>query len=255
MKTLQRIKLLLAYDGSEFKGWQKQKSHTPTIQASLEKALHFIFNEKTPIIGAGRTDAGVHALGQIAHFNVNVEKLTQIQDESLLRALNSLTPKSIVCLKVEKVLNTFHALLSPSRKTYKYLIYNSALPTAFGFRYTYWHSSFLNIDYLNELSKFLIGEKSFKSFQNHGTPTLSTKRLIYEAWWNRRSSKHWVEFTITGSGFLKQMIRNIVGTQLDMMRKKVPIQKFKEIIEARERSKAGPTAPPEGLYLVSVQYI
>lgn len=243
-----RVKLLLSYDGSDFKGWQKQVNQIPTVQLCIEKALTHLFNTPISIFGASRTDTGVHALGQVAHFDVS----KPLQNYHIVRALNHLTPPSIVCLKAWKVSKDFHSLFSLSRKTYKYVICTSPSPTAFVSRYAHWEPNF-DLAYMNQASQCLVGKRNFACFQNRGASVATTERIVYEAKWRQRT-KGWVDFSITGSGFLKQMVRNIVGTQLDMMKKKETHQKLEQIIQSQKRSQAGPTAPPCGLYLSCIEY-
>jgi tRNA pseudouridine38-40 synthase len=249
----QRIKLLVSYDGTDYCGWQKQKDHKhgpekPSLQETLEKALAKILNEPVKVSASGRTDAGVHALGQVAHFDT-----TRKLPKDICWALRSTLPHSIVVKSAWEAPPEFHATLSATHKTYRYWVWNSQRPTALMDRFTNWVRHPLDLDYLNEQAKYLEKSQDFKSFQSVGTPVLHTVREIYKARWKQRK-KHLVEFEITGSGFLKQMVRNIVGTQLDLCHKGQPIEKIEEIIKAQNRQKAGPAAPPQGLFLYHVYY-
>lgn len=245
----QKIKLLITYDGTDFGGWQRQKSGKPTIQGEIESALARIFNQKVNLVGSGRTDAGVHALGQIAHFRAPKD----IHKYNLVRALNSLTNEGIVIQSAWIAPDDFHAIASSQRKTYKYLILNNPTPSALRHRYTTWVRQPLNLEYLNQVSQLLLGEHDFKSFQTRGTEVPNTIRQIEHIQW-RQKELHLVEFTITGDGFLKQMVRNIIGCQLDMFLAQSQATKIIEILDAKDRQKALSTAPPQGLYLYSVEY-
>jgi len=249
-----RLRLLISYDGTDYCGWQKQKEHKhaspkPSIQETLEKALSKIFNEPIQTKGSGRTDSGVHALGQVCHF----ETTRSYVPKDLCWALKSQLPDSIAVKQAWTAPEEFHATLSATHKTYRYWVWNSERPTALLARYSNWIRSPLDLDYLNQQAALLVGEKDFKSFQSVGTEVASTVREIYEARWVRKKN-NMIEFQITGSGFLKQMVRNIVGTQLDLCQKGQPIEQIEQILEYRDRQKAGPAAQPQGLFLSRVYY-
>jgi tRNA pseudouridine38-40 synthase len=248
-----RIKLILSYDGTDFCGWQKQKDHAfgpdlPSIQESVEKALADILQHPVALSGSGRTDAGVHALGQVAHFDSEKN-----MPKDLCWALASKLPKSIVAKEAFLAPDDFHATISAEKKIYRYWIWNNTRPTALLGRYTWNIRKELRLDYLNECSKFLLGEKDFASFRTMGTPVKHTIRQIHSAEWIRLKPSL-IQFTICGNGFMKQMVRNIVGTLADLDLKSQPIEKIDEIIKSKSRQKAGPTAPPQGLSLVKVYY-
>jgi tRNA pseudouridine38-40 synthase len=249
-----RIRLLVSYDGTDYCGWQKQKQHKhaspkPSIQETLEKALSQIFNEPIEVMGSGRTDAGVHALGQVCHFETSRENLPR----DLCWAVKALLPASIAVKDAWIAPEEFHATLSATHKTYRYWVWNSPRPTALLARYSNWIRNPLDLEYLNRQAEWLVGEKDFKSFQSVGTEVLTTVRKIYQARWVRKKN-HMIEFQVTGSGFLKQMVRNIVGTQLDLCQKGQPVERIGQILEYRDRTKAGPAAAPQGLFLSRVYY-
>lgn len=244
-----RLKILLSYDGSDFGGWQKQKGGAPTVQEALELGLSRIFDRPIKVMGAGRTDAGVHALGQVAH--ADVPRLVKVHDMG--RALGGVVPSSMVIEDVWEAPQEFNANRSAIHKTYKYLIHTSPRPDALKRRYTLWHPRPLDVAFLQECSNFLVGKHDFKSFQNAGTPTKTTVRHIYRADWVRLDDET-IQFTICGNGFLKQMVRNIVGTLLDLHREKEPPQRIQEIMAGMSRELAGKTAAPQGLYLCEVTY-
>jgi tRNA pseudouridine38-40 synthase len=244
-----KIKLLISYDGSPFGGWQKQNGGKPTIQGLLEEALEKIFKKPIPIKGSGRTDVGVHAIGQVAHFNVDYFPKTL----QLTRALNSLTPKEILIKQAWEAPDEFHAIGSAEEKNYKYFILNTSTPSPFLYRYTTWYDKKLNLDALNEISSVLIGQHDFKSFQSSGTKVKTTIRTIKKAEWTLKK-KNIVEFSIIGTGFLKQMVRNIVGTSLDLHKLGLNSTHMADILASRDRRQALSAAPAEGLYLYRVVY-
>ena len=255
--------MILRYDGTDFAGWQRQRE-TPgemksTIQSTLEKCLSQIFERPIKTVASGRTDAGVHAEAQVVHFDVPAaDKRTEpeaasLNNVNLLRALNAMLPKSIAVTKAFYVPDDFHALFSTTAKTYRYLIYNSVTRDPFRMRYSTWVQKPLDIEKLGRLSQTLIGEHDFKSFQTSGTEVKSTIRRIDEARWSRLE-EHLIEFRITGSGFLKQMVRNIVGTLLYLHQNDGTPPDMAKILESRDRTKAKMTAPPQGLYLHAVYY-
>ncbi|MCB9027199.1 MAG: tRNA pseudouridine(38-40) synthase TruA [Bdellovibrionaceae bacterium] len=244
-----KIKLLMAYDGSPFGGWQKQKRGKPTLQGKLEEALSIVFNQSINTMGSGRTDTGVHAMGQVVHFEV--EKFPE--NLNLVRALNSLTPPEMVIKAAWEAPHDFHAVASAIKKNYRYLILNSELPSAFRHKYSTWVKHALDLQKLNQLTSPLLGEHDFKSFQTTGTEVSSTIRRIYDLQWRAKAGEL-VEFSITGSGFLKQMVRNIVGTALDLHRKGLNSKHMSEILASRNRTQALGTAPAQGLYLYKVEY-
>lgn len=250
---MQKIKLIVSYDGTDFCGWQKQKDHAhgpdkPSLQETMEKALQKIFNHEMDISASGRTDAGVHALAQVVHFSTD-RKLPQ----DLCWALRSYLPPSIVVKSAWAAPKEFHSTLSATHKTYRYWVWNAQRPSALLARYSNWVRTPLDLQYLNTQAHFLKKNQDFKSFQSVGTPVKTTVREVFEAKWVERR-KNLVEFQITGNGFLKQMVRNIAGTQLDLFLKGHPIEKIEEILAARDRQQALTTAPPQGLFLSRVYY-
>lgn len=245
-----KLKLLISYDGTEFGGWQRQKSGPPTIQGSLEGTLSRVFDQPVTICGAGRTDRGVHARGQVAHFWAP----KVFEGGKLLRALNDLTPRGIAVHDIWEVPADFHAIASAQSKTYIYDIYNAPVPSAFRERFSLWRCEEFDLELLNSYSQVLLGHQDFKSFQNQGSPVLHTERVIFEAGWERLPGNR-VIFRITGNGFLRQMVRNIVGTLLKLHRQKAPPSTLREMINSLDRQRTGPTAPPQGLYLDSIAYL
>lgn len=248
-----RIKLLVAYDGTDYCGWQRQAHmERKSVQEVLEDALSRFYDQRISLSASGRTDAGVHAFAQIAHFDVDATE-EKIRSRDLCWALAGMLPWSICVRKAWLAPQEFHSTLSATHKTYKYLIYNHPRSNPILRRTSYWKRQPLDIDHLRECSKYLIGHHDFASFKTAGTDVTSTDRTILEAGWKQKT-KNMLEFTVTGEGFLKQMVRTIVGTQMWLQKNGRPPSDMKAIIEAADRRKAGPSAKPEGLFLWRVYY-
>jgi tRNA pseudouridine38-40 synthase len=254
-----RIKFTLSYDGTDFCGWQRQsleretnQTEKPSLSRTVENALEKIFKHPITLGASGRTDAGVHAVNQVAHFDTTMTA-EQLKRLNLSRAAGSFLPPTIVIKKTWIAPDEFHSTLSAEKKTYRYLIYNSKTPSAFFQRTMGYVQQPLDIDFLNQCSKYLIGHHDFKSFQSVGTDVATTDRTIHTAKW-RWLRPNIAEFSITGSGFLKQMVRNIVGTELLLARKNQKSEKMADIIAFCDRKQAGPPAEPQGLYLMKVYY-
>ena len=248
-----RIKFTVAYDGTGYCGWQKQSHESrPSICQTIEDALEKIFEHKIILFASGRTDAGVHALNQVCHFDTPKD-LTKRKNWDLSWALRRYLPDSIVVKKVWIAPTNFHATISATKKTYRYLLFNAQRPSPLLSRYAGWVRRPIQIDHLNESAKFLLGFQDFKSFQSIGTEVKTTNREIFQAAW-RWKKANVAEFTITGSGFLKQMVRNIVGTQLFLEQNSLPPSDMKAVIAKKDRKFAGPAVEPQGLYLLKVYY-
>ncbi len=248
-----RIRFTVSYDGTDFCGWQKQKPQDQiSVAQVLEEALSKVFNEKISLFASGRTDAGVHALNQVCHFDTS-RQFKSGKRWDLAWALNAHLPPSIVVKKAWFAPEDFHATLSATHKTYKYLLVNRQRPSAHLHRYAHWIRQPIDINHLIASSEYLLGKQDFKSFQSVGTEVATTVRTIYKAEWSYKKDDI-LQFSITGSGFLKQMVRNIVGTQLMLEYKRRDPSDIKAIIAACDRMQAGPPAPPQGLYLVRVYY-
>ncbi len=276
-KALSRIKLLVSYDGTEYAGWQRQSETSaderPTLQGTLEEALSKIFSEPMRAQSSGRTDAGVHADGQIVHFDIPSDlsgrpkrnPATINEGCRLLRSLNALTPPSMSIKKAWLAPRDFHALHSATQKTYRYVIHNDNTPDAIAGRFSYWHERPLDLLRLNGLTECLIGEHDFKSFQTSGTELKTTVRQIISAVWSEERSDprgqrysspegKTVTLHLTGTGFLKQMVRNIVGTTIYLHHNGFGPDKMQAILKSCDRQEAKATAPSEGLFLESVYY-
>jgi len=243
---LRNIKLILEYDGTRYYGWQKQPK-VPTIQETMERSLSLLLKEKVKIIAAGRTDAHVHAQGQVVNFHTS----TSLPLHSIKPALGSYLPEDIKVKRVEEVPLNFHAQKSALNRTYKYVIYNHPFLSPF-YRNFVWYIPFnLKPEPIRKASQFLVGEHDFSSFQSQGSPAFPLRRI--ERIDILKKGKFFVIYTKANS-FLYKMVRNIVGTLVEVGRGKITPLDMKIILEARDRKAAGPTAPPQGLYLVRVEY-
>lgn len=241
------FRLEIEYDGTSFHGWQVQPSDR-TIQDEIQKVLKTMTGTKVVVSGSGRTDAGVHALGQVAHFSCR----TGISPEKFHDALNKMLPPGIVikdCCYAEK---DFHARFSAKKKTYQYRILNNELPVAVGRQYLWHIRKKLDVSAMQTAANHLVGEHDFKAFEGSGSPRSSTIRTIYQAEFSQKD--HLIFFKITANGFLKFMVRNIVGTLKDVGVGKITPDDFYEILISKNRTCAGATAPPHGLFLMNVEY-
>lgn len=245
---MRTIKLLIEYDGTNYQGWQVQPKGA-TIQGVIEEKLARLTGEPVHLIGSGRTDAGVHAGGQVAHFKTK----SRLDVQTIQRALNSLLPPDIVVLKVEEANEGFHARKSSKSKVYEYWVLNRPLRSVFH-RGTAWHvPQTLNLREMKKATRSLIGEHDFSSFQSVGSPKKTAVRKVKRAEW-RQSQGGLLHFEIEANGFLKQMVRAIVGTLVEVGKGKIASEDFQRILDSRDRKKAGPTAPPHGLFLKEVKY-
>ncbi len=245
---MRNIKLIIEYDGKDFNGWQKQPNKL-NIQGEIEKAIERITGEKVDLMASGRTDAGVHAIGQVANFKTN----SNIPIEKIPIALNTNLKKSIIIKSAEEVEERFHSRLNCKRKTYRYIINNSKYGTAI-YRNLETHIPMkLNIKKMQEAVKYFEGEHDFKAFKASGTSSKSSVRTIYKAEViQKENEKIYIE--LTGSGFLYNMVRIISGTLVDVGLGKIEPEEIENIIKSQKRENAGKTLPPQGLYLVKVEY-
>ncbi|RMF93725.1 MAG: tRNA pseudouridine(38-40) synthase TruA [Candidatus Schekmanbacteria bacterium] len=240
-------KLKIQYDGTRYSGWQIQPN-VKTIEGIITEAIDKIFHRKVKLIGASRTDAGVHARGQVANFHFPDE----IDITTIKRGLNAVIPDDIAIQQVEIADEKFHSRYSAKSKIYQYFIWNRDYKTPFYSRYSWQIHNRLDIDAMRAASYFIKGEKDFSSFQGAGCDSKVPIRRI--DFFDIKREEGFIKFTIEGSGFLKHMVRNIVGTLVEIgMGKMNPVEMI-HILEARDRKKAGPTAPARGLVLVKVIY-
>lgn len=238
----------LSYDGEEYFGWQRQTNQEPTIQGVLEEKIGQIMNQKVSVVASGRTDRGAHALAQWAHVDIPKNP----EGENLLHKLNRLTPDSLRINRLFVTTREFHAQQSVEKKEYFYKIQNGVVPHPFKLKYYYHVRHRLDVHLLNKLATYLLGTQDFKSFQSTGTDVETTVRTVFEAYWLLTDENF--TFHIVGDGFLKQMVRNIVGTMIWCTQQKAPEQEFASIIASLDRRKAKMPAPAHALFLKSVHY-
>ena len=268
--TLQNWRLTLAYDGTDFRGWQVQPDER-TVQGELQAALGRVTGESPLPQGSGRTDAGVHALAQVASFAL----AAPIPAENLQRALNRTLPRSIRILELRTAPSTFHARHSAVAKTYEYRLFLNAICPPFLARYVYACPWRLNLEALQNSARLFEGEHDFVSFaaadpdlttraaslaakpdQGAKVPTAPSVRTIYSSEWEQRKTEagELLVYRIRGKSFLHHMVRNLVGTMLEIGCGRLRCEEIPRIFAARSRSAAGPTAPARGLFLHSVEY-
>ena len=243
---MRNIKITIQYNGKNYCGWQKQ-NNSPGIQGTIEKAIFDITREEVKITGSGRTDAGVHALGQVANFKTN----SQIPVDRIPNALNAKLPKDISIVKAEEVDEDFHSRYSAKKKTYRYQIYNSLYRSPIYADISYPVKYDLDIDKMKKEAKSLIGTYDFKGFMSSGSSVTDTVRTIYNI--EVSKSEDLIIIEIEGNGFLYNMVRIIAGTLVDIGRGRIT-EKMSTIIESKSRSMAGHTAPAHGLFLKKVDY-
>ncbi len=244
---MRQLKLTIEYDGTCYQGWQSQPN-APTIQESFQKVLEKITKRPTLIYGAGRTDSGVHAKGQVAHFFTE----SRMTLREFLKALNSCLPSDIVVTKVEEAEQGFHAQKSAVRKLYRYSIVNRDFPSGLDNRFAHYVATPLNIDDMRTAAQFLVGRHDFTSFRGRLCGARTSVRSIHHCLITR--DEDYIRIEIEGNGFLKYMVRIIVGTLIDVGRGWTPANRVKDILESRNRDNAGKTAPPRGLCMEWVAY-
>lgn len=244
---MRNIKLIIEYDGKKFGGWQKQPNKL-NIQGEIEKAIEEITGENVELNASGRTDAGVHSLGQTANFKTN----SKIDISKMAIAINSKLKQSIRIIKAEEVDEKFHARYSCKGKKYRYVINNSKYGSAIYRDLEYHIPIKLNVEDMKKAIKYFEGEHDFKGFKASGTSSKSSVRTIYSAKVIEEGERIIIE--LKGNGFLYNMVRIISGTIVDVGLGKIKAEEIPEIIESKDRTKAGKTLPPQGLYLVEVYY-
>jgi tRNA pseudouridine38-40 synthase len=247
---LRRIKILLSYDGSDYHGWQVQPG-LPTIQGALEGVIAGIEGRAVPVAGSGRTDAGVHALGQVAAFSIE----NPIPVDNLRRAMNRLLPRDIRVLRAEEAALDFHPRFQAKRKTYEYRIFRGEICAPFERRYVYHHPYPLAVEEMTTLAPLLEGEHDFTAFaasDERDELELSKVRTIFCSRFTLDGDR--LIYRVTGSGFLKHMVRNIMGVLLEAGKGNVDRAGLLARLEPGCEIAVGPTAPARGLFLVSVDY-
>jgi tRNA pseudouridine38-40 synthase len=244
-------KVTLAYDGTDFVGWQRQAAGV-SVQGLLEDALHALDGRDVTVTGAGRTDAGVHALGQIASFALE----RSMAPDALVRAVNARLPDAVRVMAAEEAPASFHARFDSRGKTYRYRIGNDDVLSPFERRYAWHIYGPLDVRAMQAAAAILEGEHDFAAFQAAGSDTKTTVRTITSSRIAECGARidRVIEYEVTGDGFLRHMVRAIVGSLVEVGRGRHPAEWMSEVLASRDRAAAGPTAPPEGLFLVRVSY-
>jgi tRNA pseudouridine38-40 synthase len=244
---MRNLKLTLSYDGTEFHGWQHQPE-LRTVQGELRQALQKLLNHEVKVEGSGRTDAGVHAHGQVA----SVETIRTMDTDAVLRGVNALLPRDIRIFSVEEVGPDFHARRSARSKTYEYHVWRSPIVSPFHARYVYAFRYPLDEEAVDLATRYFLGTHDFTSFCATACEVDERTRTIFDACWNRSDST-WV-FRIRGNGFLQYMVRTIAGTLLEVGQGRRRPEQLPEVFDAHDRRLAGPSLPPHGLHLIQVEY-
>ncbi len=246
---MMRIKLIIEYDGTGYCGWQAQ-DNGKSIQETVEQAIFETTGERLRVTGSGRTDSGVHALGQVAHFDTD----TTIPADKIAFALNAHLPEDIRIRSSERAEEGFHARKSAKIKHYRYLIYNDTQECAIMRRYCAFVRRRLNVDAMNAAARYIVGKHDFAAFCAKGsTPVATTVREVYECAVMRDGK--YVAIDVKGGGFLYNMVRIIAGTLIDVGTGRIPPERVKEIIQSEDRNNASATAPAKGLTMVGVSYV
>jgi tRNA pseudouridine38-40 synthase len=247
---VRNLKLTLQYDGTNYVGWQRQASGA-SIQGLIEDALAPIEGGPVTVHGAGRTDAGVHALGQVASVSLN----SPLDTATLCRALNAVLPDDVRVVAVDEMSAAFHARFSATGKTYEYRIVNAPLISAFVYKYAWHVAQALDVHAMRTAAEPLVGRHDFAAFQAAGSSVHSTERTVEAIQWDTGTGfDKPLVIRITGDGFLRHMVRNIVGTLVEVGSGRWQETTVGGILESRDRARAGPTAPAHGLFLAAVRY-
>jgi tRNA pseudouridine38-40 synthase len=246
---MRNVKLTVEYDGTNYSGWQIQNRHSAeSIQEAIEKALRKILQEKIKVVSSGRTDAGVHAWGQVANFKTK----SKLACRDIQRGLNSILPEDIRIKQAEEVSLDFHARFSAQSKLYRYTIVNDSFVSPFTLRTSGLVKHPLDVKKMREVKRYLLGRRNFRSFQAKDKKERHSVRTIKRL--DIRRNKKLIYIDIEADGFLYRMARNIVGTLIEIGRGRLKPQDIKGILRAENRSYAGPCAPAKGLCLVQVRY-
>jgi tRNA pseudouridine38-40 synthase len=250
--AMRTLKLTIAYDGTAYAGWQFQPDK-PTVQERLESALAKVTGQRSRVLASGRTDTGVHALGQV----VGVRTPSALPPEVLLRALNANLPSDIAVLEAADVPASFHPIRDVLRKRYRYTIHDGPVREVLG-RHFVWHYGYgrLDVDAMRRAAVALVGTHDFRSFQSSGAPRKTSVRTIFELLIERgrAGGPDFLTIEIEADGFLYNMVRAIVGTLVSVGCGSRPESWTGEVLHAMDRRVAGPTAPPQGLCLIRVEY-
>ena len=264
-----RFKIVVAYDGTDYVGWQLQASGV-SIQGLLEDALRALDERDVRVTGAGRTDAGVHALGQVASFTIQ----RALTADAVVRAVNARLPGAVRVLSAEEAAETFHARSGATTKTYRYRIWNGEVVSPFERRYAWHVAGALDVEAMRDAARLVEGRHDFAAFQAAGGAVRTTERVVFSSQidsrpegphdgrleglhcdWSRAGLQAClITYEITGTGFLRHMVRTLAGTLVEVGRGRQPAEWITTVLASRDRTTAGPTAPPEGLFLVRAEY-
>lgn len=245
---LKNYKITIQYDGTRYKGWQVQKSTDMTIQGKLQDVLTTMTGQEIEVIGSGRTDAGVHALGQVANFHVP-EHFTK---EEMLDYLNHYLPMDIAVMDIEEVDERFHARFNAVNKTYVYRVHTSPIPNVFERKYMYTYTEPLDVNSMREAASLMIGTHDFMAFCGNKKIKKSTVRTVTAIDIVKKENE--IQISYTGDGFLQNMIRIMTGTLIEVGNGTKHPQDIPKILESKDRQNAGYTVPAEGLILKCVEY-
>lgn len=242
-----RYRAVVEYDGTDYLGFQRQREDQPTIQATLEKVVSALARKQISITGAGRTDSGVHALGQVISFDLDWTHGAV----ALLRAMNANLPADVAVLELKETTPGFHPRFDAQRRVYDYYIYNAHHRSPLRRRYSLHVRRPLNLERMNEAAAGLVGKRDFATF---GQPPQgeNTVRQVFEASWRRKDE--FIVFRVEANAFLYRMVRSLVGTMIMVGDESWSVEEFTHALRACDRSKAGAVAPAHGLFLVSVEY-
>lgn len=249
LPKMQNFKAIIQYDGTKYNGWQIQRNGGVTIQGKISDVLTQMVGNQVDVVGSGRTDAGVHALGQVANFLLPEKFSTPY----MLNYLNRYLPEDIAVVQIDKVDEKFHARFNCKSKTYRYRINNSLIPNVFERKFVYQYTdASIDEERMREAAADLLGEHDFMSFCGNAHIKKSTVRTITEISVNRNGNEIYIDYT--GDGFLQNMVRILTGTLIEVGIGKIKPESIPQIIESKNRAAAGFTAPPHGLVLLCVEY-
>jgi tRNA pseudouridine38-40 synthase len=243
------LRLELQYDGTDFHGWQIQ-SNLPTIQGTLTEAICFITGERVHVTASGRTDAGAHALAQVCNFPTE----STIPASNLQKALNSVLCPAIRVMTIEQVPENFHSRYQARIKHYRYRLLQEGWCSPFDYRYVHHYPRPLDLETMSRAAERVVGSHDFSAFCDSDSEVESKVREVVSSFFVFDTRRNLIEYNICANGFLHHMVRNIVGTFLEVGKGSLGVETIKTILESRNRSNAGPTAPAKGLFLVSVSY-
>jgi len=241
-----RVRSVVSYDGTDYSGFQRQ-ANAPTVQAALEAALAQVTQETITILAAGRTDAGVHAVGQVIAFDTAWRH--GVGD--LQRAMNAVLPADVAALEIEEAAPDFHPRYDARSRRYRYTLYNAPVRRTLGRRYSLHVAASLDVAAMQRAAQTLVGEHDFATFGQPPQGQVTVRRMLLAEW---DGEPPHLTFDIEANAFLYRMVRSVVGTLLQLGRGKMDVEEFAAALAARERGQAGPTAPPHALCLMEVKY-